>query len=90
MARYEDIKRTLELLRTNKVGESFISIKNLASHFNYTIEEVKPVVQDLIAEGKMKFRNPFINESDKAYDSEYLEVIKHRKIQRKNNSWRYK
>jgi hypothetical protein len=90
MAKYEDIKRNLESVRTNKIGENFVSIRNLAAHFNYTADEVRPVVQDLIAEGKMKFRKPFVNPNQKTYDAEYLEVIKQRKIQRKNNSWLYR
>ena len=86
MAKYENIKRNLESIKTNKVGDNLLSIKNIAEHFGYTIDEVRPVVQDLIQEKKMRFRNPMISERIKTYDIEYLEVIKQRKINRKDIS----
>ena len=89
MAKYDEIKRNLEALRTNKIGNKFLSITNIASFYNYRIDDVRPVVEDLVAEGKMSFRQPLVSISSKTYDTEYLTVVKQRKTQRKDNSWKY-
>jgi hypothetical protein len=86
MTKYEEIKKSIETIRTNKIGDKFLSIKTFATHFKYPVDEVRAVVQDLISEDKLKFRKPLINEGLKTYDIEYLEVVNKRRIQPKDNS----
>lgn len=90
MAEYEDIKRNIEFIKTNKIGDRLLSIVNIATHFDYTVKEVKPVVQELISEGKLRFRRPVNERMEMLYAKELLEVVKQRKIIRKDNSWLYK
>lgn len=89
MATYDEIRKSIELIRTNKVGDKLLSIRNIADHFKYRLDDVRTVVQELIGEGTLRFRNTMIKESSKTYDTEYLEVIKKRIIHKKDNSWKY-
>lgn len=90
MNKYEVIKAKLENHRSNMIDEKLITIKNFANHFKYNVDEVRNVVTELIAEGKMGFKKPLINESSKFYNTEFLTILKKRKIQTKDNSWKYR
>lgn len=91
MTRYDVIKKRIEAQKGNKIGDSFLSIKSIAKETGYSIDIVRPIVQQLVYDGVLKFRNPSVREQHKTYDNEHLlkSNVNKPKFQKRDNSWLY-